>query len=83
LRNGAKVAINYLGGPTEDSLVEAFSRDAAAIAATAEKRFITVPGNISRPETGKDLVAKTVEAFGRLDVFVSNAGVCQFAEFLE
>ena len=40
-------------------------------------------GDISKPETGKDFVAKTVEAFGRLDVFVSNAGVCQFADFLE
>lgn len=46
-------------------------------------RFITVPGDISQPETGRHFIAKTVEAFGRLDVFVSNAGVCQFAEFLE
>jgi len=28
-------------------------------------------------------VKRTVEAFGRLDVFVSNAGVCEFREFLE
>lgn len=40
-------------------------------------------GDISQPETGRDFVSKTVEKFGRLDVFVSNAGVCQFAEFLE
>lgn len=46
-------------------------------------RFIAVPGDISQPETGQRFVADTLEAFGRLDVFVSNAGVCQFADFLE
>ena len=40
-------------------------------------------GDISLRETGRDFVSKTVEKFGRLDVFVSNAGVCQFADFLE
>lgn len=48
-----------------------------------ETRFIMVPGDISKPETGREFVAETVRAFGRLDVFVSNAGVCRFAEFLE
>lgn len=40
-------------------------------------------GDVTRPETGKELVDVAVREFGRLDVFVSNAGVCQFAEFLE
>lgn len=52
-------------------------------AEAANTRLITVAGDISQPETGQNFVAKTVEAFGRLDVFVSNAGVCQFANFLE
>jgi L-rhamnose 1-dehydrogenase len=68
--------------------VEAFHKDAQAVISelnsnSTEKQFITVAGDISKPETGADFVAKIVEAFGRLDVFVSNAGVCQFAEFLE
>ncbi|RAO73968.1 uncharacterized protein BHQ10_009980 [Talaromyces amestolkiae] len=88
LRHGAKVAVNHLGGPNDDSLVEAFHKDAQAVISelnitSTEKQFITVAGDISKPETGADFVAKIVEAFGRLDVFVSNAGVCQFAEFLE
>lgn len=59
-------------------------KDVNEIEAGADKtRFITVAGDISQPETGRNFVANTVEAFGRLDVFVSNAGVCQFAEFLE
>lgn len=84
LRNGANVSISHLGGPKEDDLLEAMRKDVNEIEAGADKtRFITVAGDISQPETGQDFVAKTVEAFGRLDVFVSNAGVCQFAEFLE
>ncbi|KAF3392331.1 L-rhamnose-1-dehydrogenase [Talaromyces pinophilus] len=90
LRHGAKVAVNHLGGPSDESLVEAFHKDAQAVISelnnsnsTETKQFITVAGDISKPETGADFVAKIVEAFGRLDVFVSNAGVCQFAEFLE
>lgn len=84
LRHGANVSISHLGGPKEDDLLEAMRKDVNEIEAGADKtRFITVAGDISQPETGRQFVAKTVELFGRLDVFVSNAGVCQFAEFLE
>lgn len=84
LRHGAKVSISHLGGPKEDALLESMHKEVNEIEAGADKtRFITVAGDISQPKTGKDFVARTVEAFGRLDVFVSNAGVCQFADFLE
>ncbi|CRG89820.1 hypothetical protein PISL3812_06859 [Talaromyces islandicus] len=84
LRHGAKVAVNHLGGTNDDALVEAFHKDATDILLPGEeRRFITVAGDISKPETGANFVAKIVETFGRLDVFVSNAGVCQFAEFLD
>ncbi|KAF9886046.1 hypothetical protein FE257_012102 [Aspergillus nanangensis] len=82
LRHGAKVAINHLGGPKEESLLESMQKDVNEITA-GEKRFITVPGDVTQPETGREFIAKTVEAFGRLDVFVSNAGVCRFEEFLD
>lgn len=84
LRHGANVAICHLGGQKEDALLEAMRKDVNEIEAGADKtRFITVAGDISQPETGQKFVGETVKAFGRLDVFVSNAGVCQFAEFLE
>ncbi|KAI9924093.1 L-rhamnose-1-dehydrogenase [Aspergillus wentii] len=83
LRHGAKVAINHLGGPNEEAQLDAMKNEVASITGTEEKRFIAVAGDVTHPETGKEFVAKTVEAFGRLDVFVSNAGVCKFAEFLE
>ncbi|PGH02093.1 hypothetical protein AJ79_07730 [Helicocarpus griseus UAMH5409] len=95
LRQGASVAINYLGRPAEAPLLEELFREADKIIKadsgsmadqneiSEAKRFIAVAGDISQPETGGHFVAETVKAFGRLDVFVSNAGVCQFREFLE
>lgn len=49
----------------------------------AKTKFIAVAGDVTQPETGRAFITKAVEAFGRLDVFVSNAGVCKFEEFLE
>ncbi|KAI6086858.1 3-oxoacyl-reductase [Hypoxylon rubiginosum] len=39
-------------------------------------------GDVSDPATGPALVSRAVARFGRLDICVSNAGICQFAEFL-
>ncbi|KAE8138782.1 hypothetical protein BDV38DRAFT_281712 [Aspergillus pseudotamarii] len=83
LRHGAKVAINHLGGAKEEPLLEALQKDVSEITGANANSFIAVPGDVTQPETGRDFVAKTVAAFGRLDIFVSNAGVCKFAEFLE
>ncbi|MCJ1300979.1 L-rhamnose-1-dehydrogenase [Hypocenomyce scalaris] len=81
LRQGANVAINHLGDPSSLQHVKILSEEAAGVAGGGA-RIIDVAGDISDPETGRDLVAKAVAAFGKLDIFVSNAGVCQFAEFL-
>jgi len=43
---------------------------------------ITVPGDISDPATSTTLVEEAVKAFGRIDVLVSNVGICPFSEFL-
>ncbi|GKZ58996.1 L-rhamnose-1-dehydrogenase [Aspergillus niger] len=89
LRHGAKVAVNHLGGSKEEPLIEAMRKDVSEIIGSnndseqSSSRFILVAGDVTQPETGREFVAKAVEAFGRLDVFVSNAGVCKFEEFLE
>ncbi|CAK1357264.1 L-rhamnose-1-dehydrogenase [Cercospora beticola] len=77
LRHGASVAVNYYPDDKSASQFEALSKEVGENA-----RLIGVPGDITKPETGQELVKKTVEKFGKLDVFVSNAGVCQFADFL-
>lgn len=75
-RHGANVALN-------------FSRDVAgANAAVAEiealgRKGIAVQGDVSDPATAAAFVAKAVEALGRVDVFVNNAGICPFHAFLD
>jgi L-rhamnose 1-dehydrogenase len=78
LQQGASVAVNYY----PDSGSEQHFKSLVA-EASAGDRLIGVPGDISNKETAIKLVEETVESFGKLDVFVSNAGVCQFADFLE
>ncbi|KAI9055610.1 hypothetical protein LZ554_000555 [Drepanopeziza brunnea f. sp. 'monogermtubi'] len=85
LRQGSNVAINHLNLPSDSHHKATLLAEAAAIGEKDEKagRLIEVEGDVSKPETGKLLVEEAVKAFGRLDIFVSNAGVCQFAEFLK
>ncbi|KAI0932136.1 hypothetical protein AcW2_000841 [Taiwanofungus camphoratus] len=47
-----------------------------------DTKVATIPGNIADPVTATKIVKSGVEAFGRIDVLVSNAGICPFAEFL-
>jgi len=44
--------------------------------------LVQVKGDVTNPETSEELVQKAVSSFGKLDIFVSNAGICQFADFL-
>jgi L-rhamnose 1-dehydrogenase len=75
-RHGADVAIN-------------FSRDTAgAEAAVAEiealgQRGLAVQGDVSDPATATAFVQAAVDAFGKVDVFVNNAGICPFHAFLD
>jgi len=89
LRQGCNVAVNHLGLESDQVHLKSLIEEAAAIyeESTAYPnqagRLIGVAGDVRSPETGKILVEKAVEKWGKLDVFVSNAGVCRFAEFLE
>jgi NAD(P)-dependent dehydrogenase (short-subunit alcohol dehydrogenase family) len=65
-REGAHVLISYL---SEDS-------DAAETARYVEEagqRAVLVPGDLASPQHCRDVVARAVEEFGRIDVLVNNA----------
>lgn len=85
VRHGCNVAINHLNLPSDAHHKDSIIAEAAAIKKEDPEagELIEVEGDVTNPETGKKLVEEAVRRFGGLDVFVSNAGVCQFAEFLE
>ncbi|KAF2649359.1 3-oxoacyl-reductase [Lophiostoma macrostomum CBS 122681] len=86
IANGANVAVNHLGDPKSGSQFQSLLKEAGETLGSkeeAEKRLIEVPGDVGNAETGKKLVQSAVQKWGRLDVFVSNAGICEFKEFLE
>ncbi|HYC98714.1 SDR family NAD(P)-dependent oxidoreductase [Brevundimonas sp.] len=75
-RQGANVALNT------------FNDDAAAAGVVREiealgRRAIVVDGDVARPDSATTFVSAAVDAFGRVDVFVSNAGICPFHAFLD
>lgn len=68
-RRGWAVAINY----RQDAISAAAARDEAL--AAGSPRAELVPADISDLAECRELVARTREMFGRLDLLVSNAGV--------
>ena len=75
-KQGADVAINsYAGGDAAAEVI-------AAVEAHG-RRCISVEGDVALPETAAAFVSAAVEAFGKVDVFVSNAGICPFHAFLD
>lgn len=75
-RQGANVAINTFHDADE----------AAAVVAEIEalgRRAIAVDGDVAQPESATAFVAAAVAKLGRVDVFVSNAGICPFHAFLD
>ena len=73
-REGADVVVNYRSGPGGEVVEEIRALGRKAVPAEAD---------VADPATGAKLVAAAVEAFGKVDVLVSNAGICPFHSFLD
>lgn len=69
---GLSVAINYLSN--EDAAQETVQLCQRA-ASREEQRFTIVKGNVADREGRFDIVEKTIDAFGRIDALVNNAGM--------
>jgi len=51
-------------------------------AVNADTNVVAVGGDIADPATSKLVVEEGVKVFGRIDVLISNAGICPFWDFL-
>jgi len=75
-REGASVAVNYRSHPEEgQEAIEEIEKSGG--------RAISVQADVSKPEDVKNLVDRTVEEFGRLDVMVNNAGIEEKHPFID
>jgi glucose 1-dehydrogenase len=73
---GAWVTVDYRSHPDEaEEVVERIQGSGS--------KAISVHADVSKPDDVKDLVRKTVEEFGRLDIMVNNAGMEEKMPFLE
>lgn len=75
-QHGANVAINYA---SSDDKAHSCIAEIEALG----QRGLAVKGDVALPETATDFIARAVEAFGGVDVMVSNAGICPFHAFLD
>lgn len=79
LLDGHRVVVSDLAGPldTHPDYASAGSADLADALAELSRlgEVHVLTGDVRRPDDAADLVAGTVERFGRLDVLVNNAGL--------
>lgn len=75
-QHGADVAINYHSD-------EAGAADAVREIEALGRRAIAVKGDVAEAASAPAFVQAAVEAFGKVDVFVNNAGICPFHTFLD
>lgn len=76
---GVDVVVNYVRN-------EAAARACAAAVEAHGRRALVVRADVTRRDEVRDLFAKTMQHFGRLDVLVNNAGinrVCLFEEITD
>ncbi|CAG5117580.1 unnamed protein product, partial [Candidula unifasciata] len=76
---GAKVT---LCGRDQDSLRSVLEK-VVTLSGGHQDKFITVQGDINDAKVQKEIIDKTVEAFGRLDILVANAGISSFLQTVQ
>lgn len=77
LRNGAAVTVNHLDDPTSQKHFESLQTEAPS-----GSRLQSVAGDVGNKDVGQAIVSAAISGFGGLDVYVANAGVSQFRDFL-
>lgn len=70
---GAKIVLNARNEVRLEQARESLANDGFDV--------ISVPADVTSPEACRDMVARAVEAFGRLDILINNAGVSMRTNF--
>jgi NAD(P)-dependent dehydrogenase (short-subunit alcohol dehydrogenase family) len=77
-KRGAIVVVNDIGcAPDGQSTAEAVVAEIASSGGTGSAHM----GSIADPSVGRELIAETVERFGRIDILVNNAGFTTMTDF--
>lgn len=79
--SGANVAICARGKPALDEAVKAISGGSAAAGGNARGRVIAVAGDVAKADDVKRIHDEAVQAFGKVDIIVNNAGVSRAGAF--
>lgn len=74
--HGADVALNF-------SRDQAGADAAVAAIEALGRRAVAIQGDVADPQTARDFIDRAVDALGRIDAFVNNAGICPFHAFLD
>ena len=87
LRQGANVAVNHLGLDADEKHRKSLLEEAEKLKSQGGGELptgdiIELAGDITNPETGKELVVAAVKKWGALDIFVANAGIFKANDFL-
>lgn len=79
---GANLAVLYYPSEAEEENARTLKEEIIRIRGD-DKSCIMVGGDVSEQETAVNLVKKTVEAFGEINVMLANAGICKYHDFLD
>lgn len=71
-REGANVAINYRSGAEQADATRVLAKAART---NGHGREIIVQADVSDEQQVREMIGKTIAAFGRLDVLINNAGI--------
>lgn len=85
ITQGCNVAVNHLGLEKDEQHRHSLLEEVKAIKNTGVKagEILELPGDVTNPSTSTNLVKQAVSQWGKLDIFVANAGVFKQAEFLK
>jgi NAD(P)-dependent dehydrogenase (short-subunit alcohol dehydrogenase family) len=83
-KEGARVVVNDLGGPRDGSGADATAADAVvAEIRAAGGEAVASAANVATPEGASAIVKAALDAWGRVDVLVNNAGILRDKSFLK